>query len=225
MIEDRNAMNRKFRILAATAFVAGLAGCTNEGELVVDQGVGITTVLGQCPAVGIPDYTGDITAFRIEGDRTANNLDMTAAITNLRSSCDENSTADQVYTSATFDVQARRTDVRGARTVELPYFVTVLRGGSAVVTKSVGTVTLNFADGQERASATAQAGSFVNRTEATLPEEIRLQITRRRRAGDPDAALDPLADPQVRAAIQRASFEMLIGFQLTQDQLAYNVTR
>ena len=218
-------MNRKFRILAATAFVAGLAGCTNEGELVLDQGVGITTVLGQCPAVGIPDYTGDITAFRIEGDRTANNLDMTAAITNLRSSCDENSTADQVYTSATFDVQARRTDVRGARTDELPYFVTVLRGGSAVVTKSVGTVTLNFADGQERASATAQAGSFVNRTEATLPEEIRLQITRRRRAGDPDAALDPLADPQVRAAIQRASFEMLIGFQLTQDQLAYNVTR
>ena len=122
-------------------------------------------------------------------------------------------------------VHARRTDVRGARTVELPYFVTVLRGGSAVVTKSVGTVTLNFADGQERASATAQAGSFVNRAEATLPVEIRQQITRRRRPGDPDAALDPLADPQVRAAIQRASFEMLIGFQLTQEQLAYNVTR
>ena len=33
----------------------------------------------------------------------------------------------------------------------LPYFVTVLRGGSAVVTKRVGNVTLNFADGQERA--------------------------------------------------------------------------
>ena len=41
----------------------------------------------------------------------------------------------------------------------------------------------------------------------------------------PDAALDPLADPQVRAAVQRATFEVLIGFQLTQDQLAYNATR
>lgn len=218
-------MKRKFRILAATAFAAGLAGCVNEGELVVDQGVGITTVLGQCPAVGIPDYTGDVTTFRTSGDQTASNLDVTASITNLRSTCDESGTDEQVYTGATFDVHARRTDVRGARTLELPYFVTVLRGGSAVVTKSVGTVTLNFADGQERASATAQAGSFVNRAEATLPVEIRQQITRRRRPGDPDAALDPLADPQVRAAIQRASFEMLIGFQLTQEQLAYNVTR
>ncbi len=218
-------MKRKFRILAATAVAAGLAGCVNEGELVVDQGVGITTVLGQCPSVGIPDYTGDITSFRTAGDQTASNLDVTASITNLRSNCDESGTGDRVYTSATFEVQARRSDVRGARTVELPYFVTVLRGGSAVVTKRVATVTLDFADGQERASATAQAGSFVDRAEATLPEEIRLEITRRRRPGDPDAALDPLADPQVRAAIQRASFEMLIGFQLTQDQLAYNVTR
>ena len=73
-------MNCKFRILAATAIAAGLAGCVNEGELVVDQGVGITTVLGQCPAVGIPDYTGDITAFRSDGDQTAGNLDVTASI-------------------------------------------------------------------------------------------------------------------------------------------------
>ncbi len=148
---------------------------------------------------------------------------MTGAITNLRHACDES--GEQVYTNATFDVVARRTDVRGARQVELPYFVTVLRGGSAVVTKRVGSVTLNFADGQERTSASADAVSYVNRAEATLPPEIRERITRRRRAGDPDAALDPLADPEVRAAIQRTSFEMLIGFQLTQDQLAYNATR
>jgi hypothetical protein len=34
-----------------------------------------------------------------------------------------------------------------------------------------------------------------------------------------------MADPEVRAAIQRASFELLLGFQLTEDQLRYNVTR
>ena len=28
-------------------------------------------------------------------------------------------------------------------------------------------------------------------------------------AGDPDAAVDPLSDPAVRAAVQRATFEML----------------
>lgn len=216
-------MNRKFHIWAVTALAIGLVGCSKEGDLVLDQGVGITTVLDQCPAVGIPDYTGDVTSFRGDGEKTQANLDLTATITNLRSTCTE--IDDRVYSTANFDVHARRTDVRGSRTVELPYFVTVLRGGSAVVTKRVGSVTLNFADGAERASATGQAASYIDREEASLPVDIRLQITRRRRPGDPDAALDPLADPQVRAAIQRASFELLVGFQLTQDQLAYNVTR
>ena len=50
-------------------------------------------------------------------------------------------------------------------------------------------------------------------------------ITRNRRAGDDDAAIDPLTRPEVRAALARASFELLVGFQLTEDQLAYNATR
>jgi len=34
-----------------------------------------------------------------------------------------------------------------------------------------------------------------------------------------------LTEPAVRAALDRANFELLVGFQLTTDQLAYNVTR
>ncbi|MBI1403429.1 MAG: hypothetical protein GC147_09460 [Porphyrobacter sp.] len=211
------------RALPVIAAVAALAGCAKEGELVLDQGVGITSVLTTCPAVGIPDYTGDITTFRPGEDRSTASLDVTAAMTDLRSTC--NDSGDQVYTEATFEVHARRTDTRGARSVTLPYFVTVLRGGSAVVSKRVGEVTLSFADGEERAVATAKAGSYVNRADASLPDDIREKITRKRRAGDVDAALDPLADPDVKAAIARTRFEMLLGFQLTEDQLAYNVRR
>ena len=40
-----------------------------------------------------------------------------------------------------------------------------------------------------------------------------------------DASIDPLSRPQVRDAVARATFEHLIGFQLTQDQLVYNATR
>jgi len=216
-------MMLRARAFTALAAVAMLGACTKEGELVIDQGVGITSVMTLCPSVGIPDYTGDVTTFRSAGDTTTASLDVSAAMTNLRSEC--NDTADKVYSEATFTVNARRTDARGARTVELPYFVTVLRGGSAVVSKRVGTVTLSFADGQERATATAKAGSFVNRADAALPDDIREKITRRRRAGDAEAALDPLADPEVKAAIARTRFEMLVGFQLTEAQLAYNVTR
>jgi len=209
--------------LTALVLAGALAGCAGEGDLVVDQGVGITAVLSSCPDVGIPDYTGDVTTFRTSGDQTQSNLDVSAAMTNLRSTC--NDSGAQVYSEATFDVHARRTDVRGARTVTLPYFVTVLQGSSAVVTKRVGEVTLSFADGQERATASGTAASYVERSAATLPEDIREKITKKRRAGDADAALDPLADPEVKAAIQRTRFEMLVGFQLTESQLAYNATR
>ena len=216
-------MMLRARALTALAMTAALIGCAKEGELVIDQGVGITSVLTLCPAVGIPDYTGDVTTFRAGDDRTIGNLDVSAAMTNLRSTCNE--TGAQVYSEATFEVNARRADTRGSRTVTLPYFVTVVRGGSAVVSKRVGEVTLTFADGQERASASGKVGSFVNRADAALPEDIREKITKKRRAGDTEAAIDPLADPEVKAAIARTRFEMLVGFQLTEEQLRYNATR
>ena len=34
-----------------------------------------------------------------------------------------------------------------------------------------------------------------------------------------------MTDPGVRAALNKASFELLVGFQLTQEQLAYNATK
>ena len=216
-------MMLRARAFTALAAVAMLGACSQEGELVVDQGVGIASVMTLCPAVGIPDYTGDVTTFRTAGDTTTGSLDVSAAMTNLRATC--NDSGEQVYSEASFTVNARRTDTRGARSVELPYFVTVLRGGTAVVSKRIGTVTLTFADGQDRATAAAKAGSSVNRADAALPEDIRQKITKRRRAGDAEAALDPLADPEVKAAIARTRFEMLVGFQLTESQLAYNVTR
>lgn len=217
--------NRPFllTILPIVAATAALAGCSKEGELVINQGVGISAIRSVCPAVGVPDFTGDITTFRSAGNQSAANMDVTATITNVRSQC--NDTGDKVYSEASFDVLARRTDTRGTRRVELPYYSAVLRGGSAVQAKRIGTVTIDFAEGQERAQGSAKAGAFIDRAEATLPPEIREQITRRRKSGDADAALDPLADPQVKAAIARATFELLVGFQLTEAQLAYNATR
>jgi hypothetical protein len=109
--------------------------------------------------------------------------------------------------------------------VTLPYFSSVVQGGTAVVAKRVGQVTLNFAAGQDRATATGKAAGYIDGTSARLSADIVERITRKRKAGDADAALDPMADPEVRAAIQRASFELLVGFNLTEDQLRYNVTR
>lgn len=216
-------MTARFRLLAlAVCATAALAGCKSKGDIVVEEGIGITALRTTCPAVGVPDYTGDVTLFNGNA-HTANAMELAAAITNLRVSC--NDTGAEVYSVASFDVVARRYNTQAPASVTLPYFTTVVRGGTAVESKRIGTVTLNFAAGQERAQASAQAAAYVNRAEATLSKEMRDRITRRRKSGEADAAIDPLTEPEVKAALARASFEMLVGFQLTREQLAYNATR
>jgi hypothetical protein len=216
-------MLNKIIPVAGSLFVLALSGCAKDGDLDISSGVGVTSTRTGCPIVAVPDGTGDITLFNPTNSQDASAVDVVATITKLRPAC--NSSGEKIYTEASFEVQGRRVNRMGARTVTLPYFSTVVQGGTAVVAKRVGQVTLNFADGQDRAIGTAKAGSFVDGVAARLPADIVERITRKRKAGDADAALDPMADPEVRAAMQRASFEMLVGFQLTEDQLRYNVTR
>jgi hypothetical protein len=197
-----------------------LSACSRRGE--IDPTGGIITVRSACPVAAIPAYTGDVTLFDPAQSRDASAIDVTATVTNLKSTCADGA---QLYTEATFDVQARRRDASAARQVTLPYFATIVRGGNSVVSKRVGQVTLNFAAGEYRASASAKAGSYVDKDAATLPADIQKRITGKRKAGDADAALDPLAQPDVKAALARTTFELLVGFNLTQDQFKYNVTR
>lgn len=206
--------------LAGLSLLA-LAACSRSGE--IDATGGIVAVRSACPTVGVPAHTGDITVFNPPQSTDSRAIDVVANITKLRSSCNES--GPQLFTEATFEVQARRSDATEARDVVLPYFATVMRGGNAVVSKRVSKVRISFAPGAYRASATASASTYIDKDAATLPADIQERITRKRKAGDMDAALDPLADPQVRAAIARSSFELLIGFNLTQDQLKYNATR
>lgn len=197
-----------------------LLGCSREGDLTVG---GIVATRSACPTVAIPSPTGDITLFNPETSRDASAIDVVAYITNVSSTCNE--TGEYIVTNVTFDVNAQRRNPAGARQVTLPYFAVVVQGGDNVISKSVSRIALNFADGEYRASTTGSATSQVLRSAATLPENIRREITREREPGDVDAALDPMADPEVRAAVQRASFEVLVGFQLTEEQLRYNATR
>jgi hypothetical protein len=209
------------KILLPFVALALLSACAKDGE--IDETGGIAITRTACPAVAIPAQTGDITLFNPASSRDSRAIDVTANVTNLRMVCGDQ--GEDVVAEATFVVEARRTTAIGARQVELPYFATVVRGGNTVVSKRVERVTLNFADGQLRASATAKGGAVINRAAATLPEDVRQKLTRKRRAQDADASIDPLASPDVRAAVARVSFELLIGFQLTQDQLQYNATR
>lgn len=216
--------SRKFlTLLCGTAAVVTVAGCARDNEIEVAGGVGITATRSACPAVAVPMHTGDITLFDPANSRDASAIDIVATITNVTPQC--NDQGEKVYQLASFDVVATRRDAGPARAVTLPYFGTVVQGGTAVVAKRLGQVTVTFPEGQVRGTGRGEASAFVDRAAATLPADIQERITRRRRAGDQDAAIDPLSLPEVRAAVQRASFELLVGFQLTQEQLEYNVRR
>lgn len=205
---------------AAALLSLTLFGCAREGDILP---TGIRTSYTACPPVAIAAPTGDVTLFSPANSRDANAIDVVAQITNVRSTCDDS--GEFIVTQVSFDVQARRRDGQGAREVTLPYFASVVQGSTNVVAKRVSRVGLRFAEGEVRTSTSATATTQVLRSAATLPEDIRRQITRERRAGDPNAAVDPMADPAVRAAAERARFEVLVGFELDQDQLRYNATR
>ena len=209
------------RLLPALALLPILASCSKEDDF--DVSGGLNVVRSTCPAVAVPAYTGDVSLFTPPESQDARALDVTATITNLRTTCDQ--TGAVVHTKVTFDVAARRASPNGARDLVLPYFATVMRAGTKIMSKQQSQVLIHFADGQYRATGTAGAGADIQKSLATLPTVAQARLHRKRKASDADASVDPLADPRIKAAINEANFELLIGFQLTDEQLKYNATR
>lgn len=200
-----------------------LAGCKTDAEF--DERGGFKIARSACPAAAIATYTGDITLFNPPADRSAQAIDVTATIDHLQATCNEGGNGDQIQVTAGFDVHARRGSAGPARSVTLPWFATVLRAGTQLESKQVGEVTITFPDGDLRGSAHASATAMVSRAAATLPQDIIKRINRKRKAGEADAALDPMNEPAVRDAVNNANFELLVGFQLSESQLAYNAAR
>ena len=209
--------------LAALLALTLMSACRKPGDLTTESGGGVYAVRSACPIAGVPAGTGDITFFNPADSTDSRNIDVTDTITDVRATCQEG-TGDVVST-ATFTVVGLRRDAGPARQVVLPYFNVALRGGVNVSAKSVGQAVLNFAPGNLHAWTRVQATVRVNRGAATLPADVRRVLTKQRKAGDPDAAIDPLSDPKIRSAVANATFEHLVGFQMTQDQLRYNATR
>jgi len=212
----------KFRIAALLAATL-LAGCRHAGDLTTENGGGIWSVRNTCPLVGVPAGTGDVTLFDPAGSTDSRAIDVTATITDVRSTCQD--AGNDVVSTATFTVVALRRDAGPARQVILPYFDVALRGGSDVAAKQVGQLALNFKPGGIHAWTRVQATVRVNRGAATLPDNVKRTLTQPRKAGQADAAVDPLSDPAIRSAVANATFEHLVGFQMSQDQLKYNATR
>ena len=207
--------------LAALLTLTLLSACRTRGDIM--EGGGVYSVRSACPVAGVPAGTGDVTLFNPPNSTDSRAIDVTASISDVRAVCQD--AGNDVVSTATFTITALRRDPGPARQVILPYFNVALQGTNRIAAKAVGNAALNFGPGQLQAWTRVQATVRVNRGVATLPENVRRILLRERKPGDPEAAVDPLSDPAVRAAVAAATFEHLVGFQLTQDQLRYNATR
>lgn len=206
-----------FALLASSTLIGG---CSRKGQ--IGEG-GVYVVRSACPLLGVVAATGDVTLFDPPGSTDAAAIDVVATMTNVRANCTDDGTT--VTSVASFDVVATRRSAGPARQVVLPYFDVAMRGGTNVVAKQLGNVALNFAAGAVRASTRGHATIRVSKAAATLPANVQRELTRVRKPGDADAAVDPMSRPQFRDAVARATFEHLLGFQLTEAQLRYNATR
>jgi hypothetical protein len=122
----------------------------------------------------------------------------------------------------------RRAPANGAlpaRDVDLPLFVSLVQGGNVLVAKQPTAVRVRFAEGSLRGRGVGAARSDLARAVVTPPPEVVERLSRERKPTDPDALVDPMSDPVVRAAIRATSFEVLLGFQLDDASLAYNIAR
>lgn len=205
-------LSKAFLITGLLVSALALSAC-NRNPLLVKR--------SPCPAVAIPTFAGSVTRFDPAQSRNADAIDFTAQIADVTANCTEG--GEFLTSDLSFTVTAQRRKAGPAREVYLPLFVSLAQGGNVLVSKQLTGVTLQFPEGGLRAEARGGARAEVHRSAVTLPAEVQQRITRERKPDEPDALVDPLSDPQVRAAVRAASFEVLVGFQLDDASLAYNV--
>lgn len=175
-----------------------------------------------CPAVAVPNHLGTVTQFDPADSRDASARALTAQISNLKGHChegEEGLTSDVRYT-----VTAQRRGAGAAQNVRLPIFVALVQGGNTLVSKEMTAIELHFPAGKLTAEAQGSAQAMVHRSATSLLPETEAAITRKRRADEADALVDPLADPKVQAAVRAATFEVLVGFQLDDGSVSYNIS-
>jgi hypothetical protein len=207
--------------LAALLTLTLLSACARRGDIL--EGGGVYAVRSACPVAGVPAGTGDVTLFNPPSSRDSRAIDVTATISDVRAVCQDVGT--DVVSTTTFTITALRRDPGPARQVIVPYFNVALQGTNRIAAKAIGNAALDFKAGELQTWTRVRATIRVNRGVATLPPNVQRILSQVRKPGDPEAAVDPLSDPGVRAAVATATFEHLVGFQLTQDQLRYNATR
>lgn len=203
--------NRRLAGLAAVLLPAILAGCASNP-------LEVTRTL--CPATAVPQHAGTLTFFSPASSRTAESVVATASIFNLQNQCNEG--GDKVTSNLRFTIGAQRPNAAAEQTITVPYFVAVVKEGETLLSKQVYEATLTFPAGSVRAEAVQTVQAAVDRAEALAAAgPAPGSEKKKRKRGEMAQPEDLFFDAKPKAS----GFEILVGFQLTDAQVYYNITQ
>lgn len=196
---------------AAVAAPLLLAGCASNP-------LEVTRTL--CPATAVPQHTGSLTLFSPANSRTADSMVAMANIFNLQNHCNEG--GEKVTSNLRFTIGAQRPNAAAEQTITVPYFVAVVKEGETLLSKQVYEATLTFAPGDVRAEAVQTVQAMVDRAEALAAAgPAPGSEKKKRKRGEMAQPEDLFFDAKPKAS----GFEILVGFQLTDAQVYYNITQ
>jgi hypothetical protein len=158
-----------------------------------------------CPALAVPKHTGTLTRFQEARGFSSGDVQLVATIAQLDSRCQED--ASGAKTAVSFNIVATRPSKGPAEDVQVPYFVTVVKGGETLQAKQVYGASLRFADG----ATSASLSQVVTAATPKVPLPPRPKRNNE---------IDEFAPPP-----KPAEYEILVGFQLSDSEAVYNITK
>jgi hypothetical protein len=190
-------MTKMIKLLPLIALPLLLAGCASTNPLEVRR--------TSCPALSVPMHTGSLTHFSQAGRFDTQDVRLTATISQLSDNCAEN--ANGVNTAVSFTINATRPTKGAADSVQLPYFITVVKDGETLIAKQIYGASLDFADGAM--TGNVRQVVTVKTPEVPLPPKPQK-----------NNEIDEFAPPP-----KPAVYEILVGFQLTDADVIYNISK
>ena len=197
--------------LAAVAAPLLLAGCSSNP-------LQVTRTL--CPAAAVPQHAGTLTFFSPANSRSADSVVATASIFDLTNQCNDG--GNKVASNLRFTIGAQRPNAAAEQTITVPYFVAVVKEGETLLSKQVYEATLTFPAGSARTEAVQTVQAVVDRAEALAAAgPAPGSEKKKRKRGEMAEPEDLFFDAKPKAS----GFEILVGFQLTDAQVHYNITQ
>jgi hypothetical protein len=174
-----------------------LAACSSANPLEVRR--------TSCPAIAVPKHTGTLTRFSQAGRFDAQDVVLVASLGQLDANCVETDAG--VRTALSFNIVATRPAKGPAEAAQIPYFITVVKDGETLVAKQVYGASLSFADG----ASSASLSQVVTVATPTIPLPPKPKKNNE---------IDEFAPPP-----KPAIYELLVGFQLSDSDVVYNITK